>query len=104
MDFETQVKKQLAYKFQNDEYATNFYRAISNMRWKRLNDKNNIFKCSWRFAGGLVARIRNKDETYIDFYCSGNEGNIDNEIKKDLNQLGWVAFPWEKEELESLTK
>ena len=81
-------------KMKDIEFAKNVYRALCNMRWKKLGT-NSIYSCSWRYAGGLVAEIRNVGEDYLDFYCSGREGTVDKEVKKLLNNLGWVAVPWE---------
>ena len=55
---------------------------------------DDTFSCSWRYAGGLIAQIRSKGENYLDFYCSGNEGKVSEEIKKDLNEMGWKHFQY----------
>ena len=80
-------------KLQDDEYAKNLYRALCNMRWKHYNYVE-PYSCSWRYAGGLVAKLRGKGETYTHFYLSGNEGHVDAEISKDLHALGWKECPW----------
>ena len=76
----------------DEEFATDVYRALCNMRWR---SKWTPFKysCSWRYAGGLVADLRDQGEDYIDFYCSGNEGNVTEEVRKIFNQLGWIPSP-----------
>ena len=67
---------------------------------------NNLFhkegkewSCSWRYAGGIVADIRNIEEDYLDFYCSGigsnhedyvGESFVTDEIREDLLKLGWT--------------
>ena len=76
----------------SDIYAQNLYAALCNNRFF-YNDKE--WTCSWRYAGGLVAEIRNKGEDYMDFYCSGNEGHVTSEITHDLLNLGWVVKPYE---------
>jgi hypothetical protein len=93
-DFWEQVEAKLKPKFQDDEYATNFYRAMSNMRWRYLDIDESLYSCTWRFAGGKVAELRNKHENYMHFYCSGNEGFVHDEIKNDLAELGWTPVPW----------
>lgn len=81
----------------DDKYALDMYRALCNMRWQ--NDfLEDVYSCSWRYAGGLVAEIRNKGEDYLDFYCSGNEGRVSEEVKLDLNDLGWDELPWTERE------
>lgn len=77
----------------DDEFAKELYAAMCNMRWRsKVTDE--IYSCSWRFAGGLVAEIRGKGERYIDFYCSGGEGTVTERIKEALDTLGWEPCPW----------
>jgi len=102
-------------KLDNDEYANKMYAALCNMRWQevwgvtdyqlqnldRIHRRfpirqKQLYSCSWRYAGGLVAAIRCNKEYYLDFYCNGNEGVVDPEIKNDLKELGWEPLPWEE--------
>lgn len=73
-------------KVQDDQYAKDLYAALCNNRFIK-EDKE--WSCSWRYAGGIVAQLRWKNECYIDFYCSGYEGSITEEINQDLEALGW---------------
>ena len=80
-----------------------------------------MWSCSWRHAGGIVADMREQGD-YIDWYCSGisnevtdqaymdmtqeqkahfesirgyvPEGVVTDEIRDDLERLGWVAREW----------
>ena len=79
-------------------FAEDVYRALSNMQWRNKNNPENIYACSWRYAGGLVAEYMNQGENYIDYYCSGSEGYVSEEVEKCLNDLGWEKFPYEEEE------
>ena len=83
------------------EFATDVYRALCNMRWR---SKWTPFKysCSWRYAGGLIAKLRDQGEDYIDFYCSGDEGKVTDEVRKIFNQLGWIPSPWAKDKDETI--
>lgn len=100
----------------SDTYAQNVYASLCNMQyqkqqvWPVLADK--LWSCSWRYAGGIVAQLRAQNEDYMDYYCSGMgglssydpdegrkegyvpEGTVTEEIKKDLNKLGWVPVPY----------
>lgn len=94
-DFEEDLQK-LKERIQDDlDFATDVYAALCNMRWKRGKE---IYSCSWRYAGGLVAEIRDGGESYMDFYCSGNEGTVTEEVKTIFGKLGWEPYPWEEDD------
>lgn len=78
----------------NETYAQNLYAALCNNDFTKNEVipilKDEIWHCSWRYAGGIIADMRQEGD-YIDWYCSGNEGTITDEIKKDLLKLGWIV-------------
>ena len=108
----------------SNAYAQNLYAAMCNMQWRKremwpeLKEQN--WSCSWRYAGGIVADMRQEGD-YIDWYCSGmgglnqeydgeetneqwqkrtgyvSESVITDEIERDLNQLGWAPIPYNDE-------
>jgi len=89
-------------------YAQNLYASMCNQEWQR-NDvwpllKDKRWSCSWRYAGGIVAHMREEGD-YIEWYCSGiqgdpdedwvdlghvPEGTVTDEIREDLFKLGWL--------------
>lgn len=99
----------------SEVYAQNLYASMCNNNFQQLEVmpilENRRWSCSWRYAGGIVADMRQQGD-YIDWYCSGirdadgserdgyvREGTITEEIHRDLKQLGWVAAPggdWEQ--------
>ena len=100
-------------KVKRQSYAQNLYAALCNMRWQKLEVfpilKEELWSCTWRSAGGIVAELRGKGD-YIDWYCSGmswdydaddiaqgfvSESTVTDEIREDLKQLGWHPVPWE---------
>jgi len=97
-----------------ENYAQNLYAAMCNNVfqrnevWPRLKDE--YWSCSWRSAGGLIARLRNSGD-YMNWYCSGIGGGLGNgdetgikgyvpesevtdEIRQDLFAIGWTVEPY----------
>ena len=37
------------------DFAQEVYAALCNMRWRKIDDPKQIYSCSWRYAGGLIA-------------------------------------------------
>ncbi|MCP4649572.1 MAG: hypothetical protein GY853_05775 [PVC group bacterium] len=91
-DFEKQLTA-LKNKAKDDGYANALYASLCNMKWynRKSNDE---YSCTWRYAGGLVARLRNDGENYLDFYLNGNEGKIRDDVYHDLGRLGWKPKAW----------
>lgn len=95
----------------NPIYAQNMYAALCNMQWCKADVwpilTEDYWSCSWRYAGGLVAEIVGEGD-YLSYYCSGinnededatrktvSEGTVTDEIREDLNKLGWVPKPYD---------
>jgi hypothetical protein len=109
----------------SESYSQNVYAALCNNAFQKLEVmpvlKDEVWSCTWRYAGGLVADIRCQGD-YMDWYCSGirymglyNEDEITTplseeqmtylettknfvaesvvteEIREDFKQLGWVV-------------
>ena len=99
----------------SDTYAQNLYAALCNNDFQQRDVmpilKDQTWSCSWRYAGGIIADMREEGD-YIDWYCSGingtgndespydddplyvareyvPEGMITDEIREDLIRLGW---------------
>jgi hypothetical protein len=105
-------------------YAQNLYAAMcnnsfmKNQPWPILKDEQ--WSCSWRYAGGIIADMRQEGD-YLDWYCSGirdtgppseeewnswppeqqiaytniysryvGESHVTDEIEEDLLKLGWI--------------
>lgn len=97
----------------SDTYAQNLYAAMCNRDFQKLEVipvlKEQTWGCSWRYAGGIIANMRQEGD-YIDWYCSGigdglgngdaegikgyvSEGYVTEEIREDLQKLGWIVMP-----------
>ncbi len=108
-----------------EHYAQNLYAALCNNdfikreMWPILKEQK--WSCSWRYAGGIVADMRQEGD-YIDWYCSGirnddditdkernnwtdeqkarfeicqkfvGESVVTEEIENDLYKLGWLVI------------
>lgn len=79
-------------RVQDDEFAKDLYMALCNRRWKNV-ETGEVYSCTWRYAGGLVAELRGKGENYMAFYCSGGgaEGRVSEAIEQALGRLGWTS-------------
>ena len=73
----------------DEQYAQRFYAAMCNVDWYPKSSPG-VWYASWRTAGGIVAEIRNTGESYMDWYCSGNEGTVAEDVREDLDRLGWI--------------
>lgn len=104
----------------SDSYAQNLYAAMCNRQFQKLDVlpllKDERWSCSWRSAGGIIADMQEKGD-YIDWYCSGignndtgygldyrpasgyvPEGQVTEEIREDLKQLGWIVLDEEDDD------
>jgi hypothetical protein len=78
-------------------YAQNLYAAMCNNDFF-YSDCEEPWGCSWRYAGGIIADMRQEGD-YIDWYCSGiidknngyvGESFVTDEIRNDLLSMGWT--------------
>lgn len=115
LEYDLRTSEWIVEKCRSDVYAQNLYAALCNNTFTR-NDiwpilKEQIWHCSWRYAGGIVAHLRGEGD-YIDWYCSGirhagpgdteedsvigyvTESIVTDEIRDDLLKLGWLVQPW----------
>ena len=81
--------KSLANRARDDrEFAVELYAALCNAEW-RHDDGAGWSGGTWRYVGGLVADLRGRGEGYLDFYCSGGEGEITDRVAEAMAVLGW---------------
>ncbi len=76
----------------NDTFAKNLYASLCNNFWVIDGDQ---FCSTWIYAGGVVAHLRyvagGLGECYLDFYCSGCEGEVFDDVQEALGRLGWLV-------------
>jgi hypothetical protein len=101
LDSEVENSKELINKLRSKDYAQKFYAALCNNQWKKENyayDNLELWSVTWRTAGSLASAFHQGDDRladYMDFYCSGGEGEVDAEVEQDLFELGWTWEPIE---------
>jgi hypothetical protein len=71
----------------DDGRAQKLYAAMCNVVWRNADGED--WSCSWRYAGGVVAEVCGLGEEYVDWYCSGGEGDVAPEAAELLSGLGW---------------
>jgi len=96
----------------SDSYAQNLYAAICNNDFQKREVlpilKDETCSYSWRYAGGIIADMRQEGD-YLDWYCSGindgatsyqngyvSESVVTEEIEQDLLKLGWNVIQYGK--------
>jgi len=115
LEYDLRSSEYIAEKCKVDSYAQNLYAALCNNEFIR-NDvwpilKGETWGCSWRYAGGIIADIKQSGD-YLDWYCSGiattstdmggtvttdittgyvSESVVTDEICDDLFKLGWLV-------------
>jgi len=98
----------------SDSYAQNLYAAICNNEFVKSDSPHQLWRASWRYSGGMVARMQQHGD-YLNWYCSGigglvgehgadesdstwrvltgyvAESVVTDEIVADLSKLGWAV-------------
>lgn len=93
LEYNLRSNEEILAKARNSEiYCQDLYAALCNNRFF-YGDKE--WTCSWRHAGGIIADMIEKGD-YINWYCSGNEGHVTEEIRTDLIKLGWIVKPYDR--------
>ena len=68
-------------------FAGLLYAALCNTTWRHVAT-DQIWHCSWRHAGCLVAGLRGQG-SYLDWYCWGHEGEVDEQVLLEIEAIGW---------------
>lgn len=90
--FKDVVRENLTDRVRDDDsFAQKLYASLCNTVWINKST-NDIYSCTWRYAGRFVAEIRDKGEDYLNFYCSGGEGLRHSVVYNELKKLGYVPL------------
>jgi hypothetical protein len=100
LEYDLRTTDWILQKVRNSKvYAQNLYAALCNNSFQRnavwpiLKDEQ--WSCSWRYAGGIIADMREEGD-YMDWYCSGIRDTLSDPTENELNS-------WTKEQLEAHT-
>lgn len=63
-----------------------YHTLCNNVFYHRETGKE--WHCSWRYAGGVVSDVLCKGD-YLSWYCSGEEGHLDEQIVEWFDKMGW---------------
>jgi hypothetical protein len=107
LELDLKTSKIIQERLASVSFARDLYSALCNVGWLPIykesdedavaailkHGDNLIYTSSWRYAGGVVADLRNKyypvEEIYLDYYAGGNEGIVTTEISEVMKTLGW---------------
>ena len=81
----------VAARIGSDLFAGLLYGALCNTEWRHWAT-GAVWSCSWRTAGGIVAHLRGEGD-YIDWYCHGGEGLVDEAVLAAIEAAGWDLMP-----------
>ena len=79
---------QVIERARSDVFAGLLYAALCNTTW-RHRATGGTWSCSWRASGGIVAHLRGEGD-YMDWYCHGGEGLVDECVLAEIETLGWA--------------
>lgn len=73
--------------------AKELYQTLCNHRFRHetMTTEDEPWACTWRYAGEIASTLHDPNETYLDYYCSGLEGEISPTIEELLAELGWTV-------------
>jgi hypothetical protein len=81
--------KALADRARGDRgFAVELYGALCNAS-KRHDDGTDWPGATWRAVAGMVADLRGRGEDYLDFCCSGGEGEVTARVAGAMAAIGW---------------
>lgn len=101
LEYDLRTTDWIINKVQADhKYAQQLYSALCNNTFTKHDTwpllKGEVWSCTWRYAGGIIAHMLELGD-YLDWYCSGNEGIVADDVRNDLLTLGWIINEYDSE-------
>lgn len=75
----------------SEEFCVDMWCALANVDWYYKDQKEGQ-GFTFREAGGVIAEIRDEG-CYMDWYCSGPDGVVSENIAERMAKHGWVGMP-----------
>ena len=70
------------------EFCVEMWSALANIQWYYKDNKEDQ-GFTFRQAGGVIAEIRGEG-CYMDWYCSGPDGVVSENIAERMAKHGWI--------------
>lgn len=88
--------KKILEKLKDKEYAIKLNRTITDNKFLHKNGSKSLL-ATYRTTAGFITDTRNSiipdnNERYVEIYREGGWGETDNEVLKDLEELGWTLI------------
>ena len=101
MEYDLRATDWILTKVRSDEvYSQNLYAAMCNNEFQKLETwpllKGQTYSCSWRYAGGIIADMREEGD-YIDWYCSGITNSASEDELAAMTEEQRAKYYWYKE-------
>lgn len=97
MNLEKALKKDEEFLalLKDEGFACAAYESFCNTAY--INEHRERFSCSWRYAGGMIASLRDEGEDYIDYYLGdfiereafNRVEQHKDKVQEVYNRLGW---------------
>lgn len=91
--FENAIKEYFGERMKTDEeLCRKIWSSLANVDWYYIGERPLLLEVSYSFraAGGMIANIIERGD-YMDWYCSGPDGIINNEFRYAMRKAGYLA-------------
>ncbi len=81
-----------AERFDDESFARDTYRALTNRRWRKRGGPEGHVSVSWGRAEEIVNGLRGeRDRPPLTLAQTGGEGEVERAIGEELDRLGWTS-------------
>jgi hypothetical protein len=81
-------------RFEDDEFASEVYRALANNVWRKHDGPDGHVSVSWGRAEEIVNELRaRRGKEPLTLAQTGGEGRVSQAVADELRRLGWAPTP-----------